>query len=116
MVIWPRAANTLTHDSITYQINITGIHNLANTLTENGISVYPNPFTSSFTIKNKYPANPIEKINVYTLSGELLFSKTRDESIDFTAFEDAVYVVELFYKSGMRKVMKVQKQSEPETK
>ena len=110
VVIWPRAVGATTHDSIMYVVQISDPSSVASILNENGISIYPNPFASTFIIENKHPSNPIEQVRVFDLSGKLILSKTREEIIDLSSIPNDLYVVELFYKSGMRKVMKVKKQ------
>ncbi len=110
VVIWPKAAGVATHDSITYIIQITPAVGLAELLAKNGLSVYPNPCVELLTIANQHPENPIERVRIYDLSGTLLLEKNRTEHIDLSKIPAAVYMVEVLQKSGMRKVMKVQKQ------
>ena len=110
VVIWPKSVNAVTHDSIMYVVQISDPSSVASILNENGISIYPNPFANTFIIENRHPSNPIEQVRVFDLNGKLILSKTREEIIDLSSIPNDLYVVELFYKSGMRKVMKVQKQ------
>ena len=110
VVIWPKSVGATTHDSIMYVVQISDPSSVASILNENGISIYPNPFANTFIIENRHPSNPIEQVRVFDLSGKLILSKTREEIIDLSSIPNDLYVVELFYKSGMRKVMKVQKQ------
>lgn len=111
VVIWPKAVGYPTHDSITYVIQITPAVGVAELLAENGFSVYPNPCSDQLNIVNLQPSNPIERVRIYDLNGKPVLDKLRGESIDFSFIPEAVYFVEVYYKSGMRKVMKVQKEN-----
>ena len=110
VVIWPKAAGTATHDSLTYVVHVLSPNSVSNLLAENGISVYPNPCSDLLIIENKRPENPIEQVRIYDMKGKLILSKNRDELIDLSQLQNALYMVELKYKSGMRKILKVQKQ------
>lgn len=111
VVIWPKAVGYPTHDSITYVIQITPAVGVAELLAENGFSVYPNPCSDQLNILNLQPSNPIERVRIYDLSGKSIMDKLRGELLDFSNIPEAVYFVEVTYKSGMRKVMKVQKEN-----
>ena len=112
VVIWPKALGASTHDSITYIIQITPQVSVEEMLAENGFAVYPNPCNNTLTIENNAIENPIEQVRVYDMKGVLMLVKNRNEPIDFSQIPDAVYVLEVYFKSGMRKVMRVQKQKD----
>jgi hypothetical protein len=116
VVIWPKASGTITHDTIRYNLNVISPNQIADLLEKGGVSVYPNPCANRLIIENKQTSNPIEKIKIYNTRGELILSRNRESEIDLTQITDAFYVVELFYKSGNRSVIKVEKQSGAITK
>lgn len=110
VVIWPKSFGVPTHDSITYVIQITPQVSIQEMLAENGIAVYPNPCSNYLTIENSRVQNPIEHVRIYDMKGRLILSKQRSEVIDFSQIPEATYLVEVAFQSGMRKVMRVQKQ------
>lgn len=110
VVIWPKSFGVPTHDSITYVIQITPPASIQEMLAENGIAVYPNPCSNNLNIEYTGLNNPIERVRVFDMKGTLIFSKTRNEVIDFSQIPEATYVVEVSFQSGMRRVMRVQKQ------
>ena len=107
VVIWPKAINAITTDSLIYSINVNP-NAITEVLNDNGFKVFPNPFSNSITINT---SNPVERINLYTASGQLIFSKSKTETINLSQLENAIYYLELKYKSGTRKRIKVMKQN-----
>jgi serine protease len=41
-----------------------------------GINVFPNPFTNTFTITNKFAENPIKRLSLITIDGRMMWQKT----------------------------------------
>jgi hypothetical protein len=85
-------------------------------LTENKLSVYPNPVTEIVNVKwwnnNQIYVN---KIEVFTLSGVLLFSKTYSEkeaqtSISFLEFAAGSYLLKATHTDNKQQVIKLFKQ------
>ncbi|QTY26886.1 T9SS type A sorting domain-containing protein [Flavobacterium sp. CS20] len=57
--------------------------------------IFPNPATSDVNISS---INPIKKLSVYSLQGELLFQKKynqTDINLDIQNFADGIYILEL---------------------
>jgi hypothetical protein len=107
VVIWPYAASAITFDSLEYVPSVLPPLRVAEMLYDNGIKVFPNPFVDKLTIKAQ---QTIEQVSIYDMSGKLIFSKSREETIDLSELKNAAYVVELKYKSGTRRIIRVQKQ------
>lgn len=110
VVIWPKAFGAITHDTLSYTIHILPPTAVAEILAEDGISVFPNPCQDRITITNKFPSNPIEQVRIYDLKGNLLLTKYRKDCIDLTQIPSATYLIEISYKSGLHKFMRVQKE------
>ncbi len=109
VVIWPKANNAVTTDSLYYSVfvypNTTAIANL---LQDYGFTVFPNPFSSILSIHTE---NTVERINIYDTQGRFVLSRSKAQTIDLSELGTATYYLELVYKSGSRKRIKVMKQS-----
>ncbi len=110
VVIWPKAVGVPSHDTLTYSVQIYSPSSVSKLLVENGIQIFPNPFSNQFSIVNSSAQNKIERVSILDMKGKLLLTKKPDEILDLSAIPDAVYIVEIRFKTGMRKIVKVQKQ------
>jgi hypothetical protein len=110
VVIWPKAVGVPTHDSLKYIVTIYSPSSVSRMLVENGIQVFPNPFTDHFNVLDKAAQNKIERVSIYDIKGILIRSYFPNETVDLSSIPNAFYLVELHYKTGMRKYVKVQKQ------
>ena len=109
VVIWPKALG-VSSVSTTYVIQIVSANGVEELLAADGISVYPNPCNEQLNIKNLAPENPIEQVRFLDADGKLILMRTRQQRIDLSEIPNGMYMVELYYKSGARKILKVQKQ------
>ncbi len=109
VVIWPKAVGTLPPDTIIYTVFVmpNGIADLFN---QEGVSIYPNPCTSVVSIQNKQPKNAIEQVRIFDIHGKLILTSNTATPIDVSELNAANYLVEIRYKSGTRKIMKIQKE------
>jgi hypothetical protein len=109
VVIWPKANNAITTDSLYYSVYVYPSNTaIADLLRSYGFTVFPNPFTDILHIKTQ---NNVERINVYDAQGRYVLSRSRSQTIDLSELKSASYFVELVYKSGSRKRIKVVKQN-----
>ena len=65
-----------------------------NVLTNLNISIFPNPVSDYLTIDNA-GNNKIQKIDLYNTNGQLLYSTTSQETINFSSFESGIYFIQL---------------------
>lgn len=109
VVIWPRAAGAITLDSTSQSIYILPFSTqVAAVDPTNEAKIFPNPFSSTLFIGD---AKNIEKLLVFDLKGNLIFSKPALSQLDFSILPEASYVLELVYKNGPRKKIKLVKNS-----
>jgi len=104
------------HDSV---ISITGMVNVPNILTNcnsvgieteaeagNAIDIFPNPADGIVTINYLYPQNKPGKVELYDLSGKMVFQKNFSENpgpvirINTTIFSKGIYIVKFCNPSG----------------
>lgn len=109
VVIWPKAAGTLPPDTIIYTVFVMP-NGIADLLNQEGVSIYPNPCTAEISIQNKQPNNAIEQVRIFDINGKLILTSNTTTPIDVSELKAAGYLVELRYKSGTRKIMKIQKE------
>ena len=88
----------------------TDIANLATTdFEKKSITVYPNPTTEKVSISNNFMM-PIEKIEVYSISGKLIISENKNlEQVDFTKFANAIYFMKIYFNDATNQVIKIVK-------
>jgi ELWxxDGT repeat protein len=75
---------------------ITGLHNLNET---GGVSIFPNPANTSFTVE----ANSFDNstIKIYTISGSIVFEGRFDKNLTITLdINSGIYILELCNKNG----------------
>jgi hypothetical protein len=74
------------------------------------LNAYPNPVSGNLTIENPYQCSM--QLNIYTITGKLLFSNKYENytsTIDMSGYEKGVYFVEMILadgRKGMRKVVR----------
>ena len=108
VVIWPVVNGALTLDSIEFQTFVYSLSQVAELLNANGVNVFPNPCSDKLNIASP---KAMAQITIYDAAGKVVLSQSQNETIDLSQLKDAVYMVELKYKSGTRKLIKVQKKN-----
>jgi hypothetical protein len=86
------SAYTRTDVFVAKMSNLIGINEI---IAENGIAVFPNPNTGSFTV---YNSNAQADLSVYNIIGEEIYSRkitSAQEYIDIAAVSSGIYFVEL---------------------
>ena len=73
---------------------------------ENCISIYPNPINNgnNFKIKFKEKNTAIKKINIYNLTGKLVYSKTTNKNIiniNSSKFDKQLYILQIKFKNSI---------------
>ena len=68
-------------------------YNLNNT----SINIFPNPTYNFISINTD---ETVEKVNIYTIEGKLVFSTTQSENIDISKFPSGIILVEVYLKNG----------------
>jgi 1,4-alpha-glucan branching enzyme len=71
-----------------------------NTQTENFV-VYPNPAQSTITIKSEY--NP-QYVKIYSLTGQLLYSRQFEESMDVSFLSKGIYLLKLEFRHSAKTI------------
>ncbi len=107
VVIWPKSLNATTIDTMMFSPLILSPLQVADYLQEEGFCVFPNPFTEQLFIESK---NHVATLSIYDLSGNLIYFKTNNENIILSEIAPASYILEIGYKNGNRKRVRVVKQ------
>tara|TARA_B110000091_G_scaffold213848_1_gene264707 strand:+ start:676 stop:1557 length:882 start_codon:yes stop_codon:yes gene_type:complete len=81
------------NQTITIQEN-NGILSSANFSIEK-LKVYPNPSSDGVFYIKRNRINENIKIAIYTITGQLLFSKTNEDSFNLSSYEKGIYIVKI---------------------
>lgn len=93
------AANGGTNQGIElYAFNDATLANDSFAQTENKIDIYPNPTDSIFTLESQ---QPIEKVELYSMQGQLIRSFTKQETYDVSDISKGLYFVKISATSGI---------------
>lgn len=96
-------------DSCTFQVTVDeymSVHDLG----KNSLSVYPNPVKDMLNFKS---SQPIERAEIYTLSGQKISSKqftVKKNSLNLSALPAGIYVIRVVLKDGSLETFKVVKE------
>lgn len=104
VVIWPKATNAITADTLEFNPLVITPFAAENLLRDYGFKVYPSPFTNLIHIQSTIGA---ERIRVYNLSGDLIYAREFDETINLSDLPEATYLLEIAFKNGTRRFVKV---------
>ncbi|WP_245574866.1 M4 family metallopeptidase [Aequorivita capsosiphonis] len=80
---------------------------IADTDFENIIKAYPNPTDGIINIKANAPIN---KLEIYTIFGQLVASNNNSDHIDFTGFSNGIYILKVTANDGRFSMIKVLKE------
>ncbi|MBL0047179.1 MAG: T9SS type A sorting domain-containing protein [Bacteroidetes bacterium] len=108
VVIWPKAANATTADTLEFMPLVLPPLSVAQVLRDEGLVVFPNPFSNSINIHSK---RQIESITIYDFDGKIVYFRAAEETIDLSQIAVASYILEIKYNSGTRKRIQVVKRS-----
>ncbi len=107
VVIWPKAFNATTIDTLEIIQSVFSPLAAAEMLRDVGFTVFPNPFSSEVRVS---AAEPVKLLRIFDSKGNLVFTKYIDESIDLSLLKNGTYFFELTFKNGTHRVMKVLKE------
>ncbi len=107
VVIWPKAANASTVDTLEFMPLVLPPLSVAQVLRDEGLVVFPNPFTNSIRVQSK---RQIESITIYNLEGKIVYFRAAEETIDLSQIAEAAYILEIKYSTGTRKRIQVIKE------
>jgi len=78
----------------------------AETVTENNVSVYPNPVEDILNINSE---EKTKEIKIFDTLGKTIYLGTTEKQIDTKKFEKGIYVVQLTFENGKKQSIKVLK-------
>ncbi len=103
IVIWPIAAGIVALDTFTTNIFVTSLVGLyENKELFDKVSVFPNPLNNQLVIKKLSTDLMIEKVRIYTLTGEIIYHELYQQNIDVSNLTNGTYILELELENKQR--------------
>lgn len=111
IVIWPYASSAATIDSLEFTIFIQDPNGVNELDVKELIRLYPNPFTDRVSVFNS--EIKVESITIYDISGKLVASNTRQNTICTENLPGGMYQVEVILADKKAYRFKIVKQNNP---
>lgn len=95
-ITWTVKDNAGNTKSCTYSVTVNNTATAIHDISKDGIIIYPNPVSDKLSVVSDY--NKVKCIDIYDLTGNLMYSKanvSETEKIDFSQFNSGVYIISI---------------------
>lgn len=106
VVIWPKATNAITIDTLEFVPLVITPFDAQNLLQDLGFKVFPNPFSNSLHFQS---IGSVKLFRIYNQKGALVCTHDANETINLSDLPNDAYLLEIELKNGTRRFIKVAK-------